>query len=229
MKNTGFIIVMVLFAVLFGSCEKDEITLGPQSLPTGRIKLSDLQFGQRSYYRVAEINTRASHQITYTGDTLVVEIIGREGSTFLVEERFTEGSPNSDDHLYCDAIKYGLRSEGGVLNAVATTDCPFSYLFSSFPQSLPLLPGTDARTGLEGWEVIPFDDGNDDLILNGYVEDVTIAGVLYPHLLVQVDPTLEPLDGNRLSWLYRDEPGIVRAVSVNGFAGRGFMVELLGN
>ena len=220
---------MVLFAVLFGSCEKDEITLGPQSLPTGRIKLSDLQFGQRSYYRVAEINTRASHQITYTGDTLVVEIIGREGSTFLVEERFTEGSPNSDDHLYCDAIKYGLRSEGGVLNAVATTDCPFSYLFSSFPQSLPLLPGTDARTGLEGWEVIPFDDGNDDLILNGYVEDVTIAGVLYPHLLVQVDPTLEPLDGNRLSWLYRNEPGIVRAVSVNGFAGRGFMVELLGN
>lgn len=228
MQKQVSLLSFILLALL--SCEKEEIMSGPLPLPADRINFVDPQAGQRSYYRLAEINLRAEsgRQITYTGDTLIVEITGMIGDTFQLEERFTEGSPNRDSvsTRYCDTIRYGLLVGEGAVSPVRSFDCHFSFLFEGFRNSLPLLPGTDARAELDGWQVLPFDDGNDDLLLNGYVEDFRLFGVHYPRLLVQVDPSLEPLDGNRRTWLYSDEAGIVRSVIFNGFAGRGIITEL---
>lgn len=222
--------VFSLFIAVLGSCEKEEFTVSSKALPADRIRFSDLQVGQRSYYLLSEIKgVRAGNEeVRYTGDTLIVEITSQEGETYLVEERFTEGSPMYDTVIsrYCDVIRYGLEANGGGVSAVRTIDCQGSYLFDGLPQTLPLLPGTDARAELDGWRVKPFDDGNDDLLLNGYVEDFRLFGIHYPRLLVQVDPSLEPLDGNRRTWLYSDEVGIVRSVIFNGFAGRGIIAEL---
>jgi hypothetical protein len=229
MQKLGLLLGISLLTVALYSCEKEEITLDPDTLPAERIRFSGLQVGQRSYYLLSEIDVRSGgEEVRYTGDTLIVEITGREGGTFLVEERFTAGSPMYDTVItrYCDVIRYGLQTGGGGLAAIRTIDCAGSYLFDVLPQTLPLLPGTDARAELDGWRVEPFDDGNDDLILNGYVEDFHLFGVHYPRLLVQVDPSQEPLDGNKLSWLYSDDVGIVRAVIFNGFAGRGMMADL---
>lgn len=228
MRHSISTFLLALLTLLGAGCEKDEIPPIGQ-LPADYINFNDLKVGQRSYYLLADLEFRGGPQRTsYTGDTLVLEITGQEGDLFLVRETLTAGSPNRDTVItrYCNVTEYGLRVENGVLTAVRTVDCLYSHLFDELPRSLPLTPLPDSLATLDGWLVQPFDDGNDDLILYGYVEGFSSPAAAYSRLSLLVDPSLEPLDGNKNYWLYKEEFGLVRFVSFNGFSGRGRLADL---
>ncbi len=165
----------------------------------------------------------------YHPDTLVMEIIDKEGIRFLVRECITPGSlphngvPDQDSVLY-----YYLSVENNFLRPRRSPDntgaIVYSRLFFTREIPLPLSEITSQEMQLQGWKTAPANSG---LYQEGFCENCELNGTAYPYLNFVVDNSDMAVDGPGFTWVYATNAGLVRCFTVNPWTGQGSGWDLL--
>ena len=106
MKRLEILVVVVL---LFLSCSSDQEPDLPE-IKDGNVMLTDLRAGQRSYFVRYEGNCGLMGRISYTGDTLLLEVIEYENELYF-KESFTPGSPLFELNPYPLAYKVNYTED----------------------------------------------------------------------------------------------------------------------
>ena len=105
----SFLVLAFGFLFLYGCSSDNDVQL-PKITNPNPIDLSDLQVGQKSYYRRYQMECESPSLFRYTGDTLTVEVVEEEGEKFLWEY-FTPHSPLATETT--EIIRYPIIEEAG--------------------------------------------------------------------------------------------------------------------
>jgi hypothetical protein len=222
-------IQIALVLLILSSCKKE-----PQSTTAvqGKINLADPKAGQISFYRMFEgsgYRDPSSASMSYTGDTLVVELVTDSMSGgWLLKEYFTDGSITSAKIVYQkDAVYTPVTITPNSITILqdSTTTFPSngSLLFYNQVQSLDLQLLTQEKVVLQSWTTKGF-MGN---IGMGYTENALINGFTYPRLNVIRDDTEMAVDGPGFTIIYSKTDGIVRTTIANAWTSTGFGFDLI--
>ncbi|MEM8908104.1 MAG: hypothetical protein AAGD05_09690 [Bacteroidota bacterium] len=132
MKNSVLLSLILVF--LLSACSKEEevIVVPPAEpvFPEHLLNLSELKAGQRSVY--VKYETKCENQLqnfTYTGDTLIIEVIEKDGQ-LAFQESYSPGSPiYQSNPYYQDPKIYPVEQQGELifLRDRANSDLFFFY------------------------------------------------------------------------------------------------------
>lgn len=109
MKNLAML--MLVLSLVWTACSKKDDNILPVP-DASKINLSDLRIGQKSTYVGYEMTCSDTPILTYTGDTLNVEVIEKDGNLFL-RETFTKHSPMIAIHP--DGTTYSVSANSDFL------------------------------------------------------------------------------------------------------------------
>lgn len=241
MKNSIFSVCLVLSVVLIFGCSKDEQILNPPT-SSQHIDLMDLKVGQTNSYVRYEgekyYDTTSHFDFSYTNDTIVMEIVAQDGSTFIVEESYTPGSEiltSEHSEYYKQKLRYRLSIEDN--KAVIERDTAnqystyFFYAFSlndwgngEFKMEFDLSPITENETEIKGWKTT---GGYCECYIEGFADDVVILGNEYGRCNVITNNVPMQVDGNGMTYVYNSERGFVRSFTYSWWTGGGHGFDLL--
>jgi len=221
MKTTFFCGLFGLF--FLAACSKDEIQIsGPDMRPN--IDWSQLETGQRSTYLffVTEgyFSIEPGSPQTFTGDTLAVDVIGKEGDKFRMREYLLPGSPallgkgesvlSRADSVY-EYYLY-VRNDSLVVESIAGRQGFRTHLFrGGSAEPLPLQPAADLEISFTNWRT--------DTLCSCYAEGSTstlvVLGESYSQLFTVIDHFPMAYDGAGQTFTFRSDLGLVRTYAVN--------------
>lgn len=236
---------LLIFSALFffASCNLNEDPVkpignpGPDSLACTAspglqpVIFKSLSVGQKSrfvFFTGENYFDTSGLNFQFHPDTLVLEIVEKEGDKFRVRECITPGSQPHADLIFPDSVLfYQLGVENNFLRPRRTPDntgIVFSRLFFTREIPLPLDEITSQSMQLKGWKTAPANNG---LYQEGFCENCEHNGVTYPWLNFVVDNTDMAVDGWGFTWVYATNGGLVRCFYVNPWTGEGSGWELL--
>jgi len=107
MKQLSLLFFSLMLLTL--SCSKED-PINPKPIDETAINFSNLQAGQKSFYQFYTTKCDSlEEEFTYSGDTLVVEVV--EGETNLaIREYFTENSPRYLSGANTETIEYIVKT-----------------------------------------------------------------------------------------------------------------------
>lgn len=123
--NNLVLLFSFMMVLLFTACNEDDTAEVVPSFPTHLVNFSDLQVGQKTIYRRYESTcTDLNGDFTWTGDTLIAEVIETD-NVLQLKEYFTPNSPMYINGM-TEPIIHPITSDGAI---VEIPDRALSQLF----------------------------------------------------------------------------------------------------
>lgn len=173
MKQLSLLLFSLILLTL--SCSKEE-EIKPKTIPANAINFANLQAGQQSFYQMYTTKCDSlDEEFSFTGDTLVLEVIEGEAS-LQMREYFTENSPHYLSGANTETVEYPVKSDG--TNAILPQRDNSLLFFFYANDTLRLQPEQrvdlvqqDCKLHLAGEPFIGNDIGNID---NFTIGDITL-------------------------------------------------------
>lgn len=106
MKQLPYLFFSLMLLTL--SCSKED-PINTKPIDTTVVNFSNLQVGQKSFYQFYTTKCDSLEQeFSYSGDTLVIEVIEREAN-LAIREYFTENSPRYINGINTEAVEYIVK------------------------------------------------------------------------------------------------------------------------
>lgn len=203
---------LILF---FSACTKDP---ADQPIPkaNNNVKISNLQIGQKT--RFIRFTAQPCDPITlpvYVKDTLVLEVIGIQGSEVTFREYYTPnsislltppGGPDAHPYGNTDESKLFAKIENTGLNIYSVSDPGLvSRLFPRLPFQLSTTANVDTARVVKDWFI------KQDGKTAGYITNYQQRSVSYPTLNVATDYDNMAVEGLGFFHLYEPNGGIIRS------------------
>jgi hypothetical protein len=217
---------IILLSLCFSACQKEKnlAELPPKIAACNNcINFQSLEVGQQSRYLAFEGEKPWEEQppFRYLKDTLIVQIVGKTGELFQVEE-YRTSAPS-------DLLYYAFRIENDTLQVDLTPRNNYteSWLFSSIWDTikLPLQQVNSPIIQLKGWNIPVFSESSPAM---GLLERHEQLGNIYNTLNVYFDYGPIAYDGTGYYFMYNQEFGIVRNVSLNPWQAKSLGWDLIG-
>ncbi len=208
--------LIALSCLLLSSCIED---FGE---PVSYINFADLKIGQRSLYvrlHGYQYGDSTSNSYSVTPDTLVVTVIGRDETGFILEDHLTPFSQRSLSQFDTTSSIYHLAIVSDTVHVVGYSHLFWSFYFGGYNSKLQISPLAERRFTLKGWKI-----SGDPIIswlCSGYVLQATVCGRVYPRANVYVshnvaDASIRPQSSFYIpvygaTYIYSAEFGIIRS------------------
>lgn len=215
-------IILILLLLCLVGC--DSASPDPEDFEDTSIDFSALEVGQESRYVSFEGGSTYDPEnavFEYINDTLIVEVIERNGNEFIFLETVL---PGQSLRFWEDSLRYRVTVAEDFL-AISSLDGERtrSNLFL-IADPIPLTPLEENQAELEG---IVLTTAVQDLEQSGFVLNHTQQGVYFGRLNFVVDASSIVFDGPAYTVVYNKKAGIVRAFSVSPWTGTGFGWDLV--
>lgn len=211
--------------------ENNAILCGDDFKTDNPIIPGDVQVGQRNHYRLLRGNGYGSASgldFEYLPDTLIVEVVAKNGDVFTLKEFFTCGSQPLADKpgfvVYSDrAVTTQVRVANDSFNIIASifNCCNDSRLFFNSAAALPLMRVQFPEVQIDGWKTtLPYHESN----TMAFMQNADLLDKTWPYLNVASLNKGMQTDGPGFTFLYDREHGIARTTYYSWWtqAGYGF-------
>lgn len=186
--------------------------------------LTALEVGQESRYLgfVGENYRDADKtEFSYTGDTLIVEVVEQTSEGFVVEEYLSDGSV-SDTLAQKTKIVYLLNVENDQLTATSRTGRGSASALYRF--NLDLSDGAGDEVQLAGWKTtLSYCECNKE----GFLTGQQVLGKTYDRLNMIQENLGMAVDGPGFTYIYSGDDGMVRQYTVSWWTNTGEGWDLL--
>ncbi len=194
---------------------------------TGKINFEKLAVGQSSRYlltKIREPQTDYENINLYTGDTLVLEVYDKKGSTYIFRETLRKNAnPDFTDSLGVDSrewnngrtITYEVTMQGDSVSF----DDPYNdyiktFMFQSYYNLiLPLNDISDTIISPDIWRTLKERKNSN---INGYILNYTLLGKKYDKLSIFENNEVSVMFYMQIApqiYIYSKEYGIVRVIT----------------
>lgn len=222
MKNT---IVLLLFAIVLISCQKDEVDKVERPK---QMDFTDLQVGDVFYFQLTEgkIHPYQDEGWKYRDDTLKIEVIDKLGDKYLITETVTPHSAmlhTSENYFWYNyegvVTNYWEIRNDSIFVEPDTAKYPKSYLMFYMREGLPFNPGPDAvEVKQDGWLTdYPYTESDH----NAYMQFIQLKENVFLDLTVAIRNSPMALDGPGSTYFYNKPDGILKTTYYNWWSREG--------
>lgn len=232
MKNYFFLLFFALF--VFSNCDEDKdevVVVDVVGDCANCLNFNSLEVGQQSKYLgfIGDERNQVDPATTYSDDTLVVSVVGLDGTKYLIQEHLSH-SPDSS-----------WQYEISLTNDLVTFHFPPSPTNPDYPNHSSALvlvyswelifelskEVSSGNTGaMNGWEYV-FDEFCSESPCYGTIDNYSQLGDDYPMANVYQDYSPMAWDGAGQFMIYNNDYGVIRSVSVGSWVPKGWGWDLI--
>lgn len=199
-----------------------------------KINFQNPEVGQRSQYVLLlgeNIKHTANTRFEYMSDTLVAEIVEKEGDKYLINEYLTSNSASllNEDNVANpnDTISYFLIKNPEMIqieNLERRKPSRLFFLRSSDTEGLVTEENHDLPLKMESWKpTIPFTKN----YITGYLEAYRLFEATYEHLNVVIENRPMVNRSSGYTHVYSMNNGLVRSSTYSDITSKGFGWDLI--
>jgi len=231
MKTKSLYFILIVCSIAFFSCsELEQVEIEKETNSSlDKIDFENLEVGDvmlYSYLQGESCWIEGDCDLTYTGDTLELKVIGQINGKFVIQESITPGSAifSSETKYILGEIeeKYDLlwhiRSDSLFVTSLDPSNIEFQSHLLRYPPKLTLNDITENKVEFRGWQTTLSPDVG---LADFFIEDGELLDITYPHLNGYLNYAAMAFDNDGSTFIYNKENGFVRVTATSAWTLQG--------